>query len=379
MSTGERTRQPRWEIADVLARTDLAQLMDELATPATYNIRGRRWHCPMPDHDDQHASVTLHTDHRGHERWRCWSGDHTHRGDAIDLIVATQRVNRADAIAWLANRAGMIADQPLPPARRKPQRARPNVVPLDPSVVRYVHACEKILWGRTGAPVRDWLHARGFDDDLLRVNQVGADPGRSMMSRQRGLPHGHSLAATFPALDPDGNVQYVQARYLEPIGSDKYDNPAGSLGSNPRLAWTRTADDRTTPGVLLVTEGIPDALTAAGAGYAAVGILGSQAPDDRVADVLARHAARTGRQLVAIVDADTAGRAWGARLAELLTARDYPLGVVEPPTGLDLNAWSASTVSWVTHIDVALPALAAPAFGRATSEPRSSENAPSVL
>ena len=363
----------------MLARTDLAQLMDELATPATYNIRGRRWHCPMPDHDDQHASVTLHTDHRGHERWRCWSGDHTHRGDAIDLIVATQRVNRADAIAWLANRAGMIADQPLPPARRKPQRARPNVVPLDPSVVRYVHACEKILWGRTGAPVRDWLHARGFDDDLLRVNQVGADPGRSMMSRQRGLPHGHSLAATFPALDPDGNVQYVQARYLEPIGSDKYDNPAGSLGSNPRLAWTRTADDRTTPGVLLVTEGIPDALTAAGAGYAAVGILGSQAPDNRVADVLARHAANTGRQLVAIVDADTAGRAWGARLAELLTARDYPLGVVEPPTGLDLNAWSASTVSWVTHIDVALPALAAPAFGRATSEPRSSENAPSVL
>ena len=81
MGTGERTRQPRWEIADVLARTDLAQLLDQLATPATHNIRGRRWHCPMPDHDDQHASVTLHTDHRGHERWRCWSGDHTHRGD----------------------------------------------------------------------------------------------------------------------------------------------------------------------------------------------------------------------------------------------------------------------------------------------------------
>jgi hypothetical protein len=152
MGTGERTRQPRWEIADVLARTDLTQLLDELATPATHSIRGRRWHCPMPDHDDQHASVTMHTDHRGHERWRCWSGDNTHRGDAIDLIVATQRVNRADAIAWLANRAGMIPDQPLPPARRKPQRARPSVVPLDPSVVRYVHACEKILWGRTGAP-----------------------------------------------------------------------------------------------------------------------------------------------------------------------------------------------------------------------------------
>lgn len=346
MGTSERTRQPRWEIADVLARTDLSQLLDELATPATRNIRGRRWHCPMPDHDDQHASVTLHTDHRGHERWRCWSGDHTHRGDAIDLIVATQRTTRADAIAWLAKRAGMIPDQPLPPARRKPQRARPSVVPLDPSVVRYVHACEKILWGRTGAPVRDWLHARGFDDDLLRANHVGADPGRSMMSRQRGLPHGHSLAATFPALDPNGNVQYVQARYLEPIGSDKYDNPAGSLGSNPRLAWTRTADDRTTPGVLLVTEGIPDALTAAGAGYAAVGILGSQAPDDRVADVLVGRTRHVDQRIIAVIDADPAGKAWGELLDDLLATRGSALEIIEPPSKLDLNAWAMLTPGW---------------------------------
>jgi hypothetical protein len=350
MGTGERTRQPRWEIADVLARTDLTQLLDELATPATRSIRGRRWHCPMPDHDDQHASVTMHTDHRGHERWRCWSGDNTHRGDAIDLIVATQRVNRADAIAWLANRAGMIPDQPLPPARRKPQRSRPSVVPLDASVVRYVHACEKILWGNTGAPVRDWLHARGFDDDLLRANHVGADPGRAMMSRQRGLPYGHSLAATFPALDPESNVQYVQARYLEPIGSDKYDNPAGSLGSNPRLAWTRTPDGHTTASVLLVTEGIPDALTAAGAGYAAVGILGSQAPDDRVAMTLAGHAENSGQQMVAIVDADPAGRAWGFRLAGLLEARGHILNVVEPPDGLDLNGWASRCPLWTTAL-----------------------------
>ena len=364
MGTGERTRQPRWEIADVLARTDLTQLLDELATPATRSIRGRRWHCPMPDHDDQHASVTMHTDHRGHERWRCWSGDNTHRGDAIDLIVATQRVNRADAIAWLANRAGMIPDQPLPPARREPQRAGPSVVPLDPSVVRYVHACEKILWGHTGAPVRDWLHARGFDDDLLRANHVGADPGRAMMSRRRGLPHGHSLAATFPALDPEGNVQYVQARYLEPIGSDKYDNPAGSLGSNPRLAWTRTPDGRTTAGVLLVTEGIPDALTAAGAGYAAVGILGSQAPDDRVADVLVRHAGSSGRTLVAIVDADSAGRAWGDRLVGLLERRNQPLDVVEPPEGLDLNGWAIKDSRWTSASGSELLRPIAPALTR---------------
>lgn len=332
--------RPRWDIADVLARTDLACLLDELAEPATHSIRGRRWHCPMPDHDDRHASVTMHTDHRSHERWRCWSGDYTHRGDAIDLVIATQIVSRAEAIDWLANRAGMVLDQRLPPVRRKPRPARTQFVPLDPTVVRYARACERILWTSGGAPVREWLHARGFDDALLRANHVGADPGRRFLPRRRGLPRGPTPAAVLPALDPEGAVRYVQARYLDPVGSDKYDNPAGTLGSNPRLAWTRTPHGETRPGVLLICEGIPDALTAAQAGYDAVGILGSQAPDDRVGAQLARHADDRRRRLVAIIDADPAGRAWGSHLTHLLATRGRELEVVEPPDGLDLNSWA---------------------------------------
>jgi len=244
----------------------------------------------------------------------------------------------------------MIPDHPLPPVTRRPRTTAPIDAPLDPAVVRYVGACEKILWSHTGAPVRDWLHQRGFNDDLLRANHVGADPGRTMLPRLRGLPHGHSIAATFPALGPAGDIAYVQARYLNPVGSDKYDNPAGRLGANPRLAWTQTPDGHTAPGLLLVTEGIPDALTAAAAGYASVGVLGSQAPDTRVAGVLARHSHDTGRALVAIVDADPAGRAWGERLGEMLGERDVSLSVVEPPVGLDLNAWATITPGWSANL-----------------------------
>jgi hypothetical protein len=63
----------------------------------------------------------MHTDHRGHERWRCWSGDNTHRGDAIDLVMSTQHIPRGEAVEWLANRAGMLPDQHLPPISRKPR------------------------------------------------------------------------------------------------------------------------------------------------------------------------------------------------------------------------------------------------------------------
>ena len=340
----------RWQIDDVLARTDLAAILDQVAEPATYNVRGRRWHCPLPEHDDHHASVTMHTDHRGHERWRCWSGDDTHRGDAIDLAVATQLLSRADAIDWLAQRAGMTPDQALAAPAPKRRPTAPTVVPLDPSVTRYAAACERILWSPSGRPVRDWLNQRGLRDDILRVNHVGADPGRRMMRRQRGLPYGNSTAAVFPALDPTGNVRYLQARYLDPGDGPKYDNPAAALGSNPRLAWTQT-ERPPHPGILAVCEGIPDALTAAQAGYSATGVLGSQAPDQRVAARLATHAERHELAIVAVIDSDPAGRAWGQRLGDLLADHGSGLTVVEPPAdGLDLNAWAIRDPCWVEQL-----------------------------
>jgi DNA primase len=336
----------RWQIADVLDRTDLAQILDEIAQPATHSTRGRRWHCPLPEHEDHHASVTMHTDHRGHERWRCWSGDDTHRGDAIDLISVTQRVSRADAIDWLAQRAGMVPDRPLPAPARKRQPRRPTHVPLDPAVVKYAKACERILWGSGGLPVREWLHGRGFSDELIAANHIGADPGRRKMRRRRGLPYGNSIAAVFPALDPEGRIRYLQARYIEPGDGPKYDNPAAALGSNPRLAWTRTLG-RARPNALVVCEGIPDALTAAQAGLRSVGVLGSQAPDESVANRLAAIAARDDVLLTAIVDNDEAGVAWGERLSALLTDHGQTLAVVEPPEpGLDLNSWAAKEDGW---------------------------------
>ena len=111
----------RWQIADVLDRTDLAALLDELTVPSTQLGPGRRWHCPMPEHDDHRASVTMHSDRHGHERWRCWSGDH--RGDAIDLVTAVSNRNRSEAIDWLATRGrhGARTDHSL---RLRPDRSQ---------------------------------------------------------------------------------------------------------------------------------------------------------------------------------------------------------------------------------------------------------------
>jgi DNA primase len=292
----------------------------------------------------------MRTDHRGHERWRCWSGDH--RGDAIDLAMLVQGIDQPAAIELLAGRAGLSPNQPLPPPiRRRPPARVSSVVPLDPAVVQYVHACENILHGRGGKPVRDWLTARGIGPEVARANHVGADPGRSQLFRRKGLPYGGSVAATFPALDHAGNVRYVQARYLNPgEGGDKYDNPSRDLGTNPRISWTIPIG-QPRPGILLVTEGIPDALTAAQAGYTTAAILGSQAPDPAVAARLATRADRDHLHIIAIPDADTAGHRWGQHLSDLLTDHDHTATTLEPPTGKDLNDWAQLDPTWPAHLD----------------------------
>ncbi len=198
-------------------------------------------------------------------------------------------------------------------------------------------------------PVRKWLAARGFTKEVLEANHVGADPGRQRMSRPPGLPRGDGLAAVFPALDPNGVVRYAQTRYLHPSpGGPKFDNPSTSMGSNPRLAWTAPSGDVRRPGTLIVCEGIPDALTAAQYGFQSAAVLGSQYPDHSVATRLAAYGEREPMAIVAVIDADDAGRNFGQRLGELIAESGIDLRIVEPPTaGHDLNDWARESPDWI--------------------------------
>jgi len=349
-------RRTYWKIEDVLDRTDLAALLDEMTEPAGRSGPGRKWHCPMPYHEDHRASVSMFRDRHGHERWRCWSGDH--RGDAIDLVVTVTGRDRSEAIDLLAARAGMHPEQPLPPKRSRPAIA-PAATEMDPAIARYVHACHRILQTPTGRPIREWLHARGLDEITTRTNLIGCDPGRAMMRRQGGLPRGAGMAATLPAYGPTGQLAYVQARYLDvDHAGRKYDNPSAALAPHPRLAFPVNATvDRT--GVLVVCEGLPDALTATQAGFQSVALLGAQTPDEGVAARIANHAINTESRIALVCDPDPAGRRVAALLEPLLAEHGQYALVIEPPDGFDLNDWALHDSAWPERL---APAALEPAL-----------------
>ena len=329
---------------ELLARVDLRALLDALSGEA--GERGR-WHCPDRDHPDTHPSVTVSVDAAGVQRWRCWSGDH--RGTAIDAVVAAQGVGVGDAMRWLADHYGAWPIVERPPAPPAAPVGAPGA-----AVVDYVQRAERLLWTPAGASQREWLAGRGLDEVVLRLNRVGADPGRRFLPRPKGMPGGWP-AVVYPALSPGGTITYAQARYLKPPdGRDKYDNPARSHATNPRVAWLHPTDPPR-PGLLVVTEGVADGLIAAQAGFATVGVLGSQYPDDRVVDAITETTQRSprlaGSTVLVCFDADPSGRAGADRLCALLGARGVPHQPVSPPDGMDLTAWAAAEKDWARRLD----------------------------
>jgi DNA primase len=100
---------------------------------------------------------------------------------------------------------------------------------------------------------------------------------------------------------------------------------------------------------VIVTEGAIDALSAATAGYRAVGVLSAAYGDEAVAAALARLS----QPLVLALDADEAGQAATARLTALLQARGRTpvwLGIREG----DLNDAMRRAGDWPARLDRAV-------------------------
>jgi DNA primase len=325
----------RYARNELLARTDLSALADELLGYHVGDGRNARWPSPVPNHPQTGRTppMSIFTDHRGIERWTCFATGA--KGTAIDLVTTATGRTVTDAMAWLAERAHLDR-QPLERSstRRRTPREPPRREP-SPELRAYVEACERILWEPAGTAVRRWLvDERCLDPDVLRHNRIGADPGPRTLRRAKGLPY-RGPAAVFPALDDQRQPVYLQARYLHPPPNrGKYDNPTATHGRNPRVAAIEPARG-SVHGPTVIAEGIPDALAAATAGYQAVAVLGAGTADLRVVE----HLAGRNGTLVLAFDADNAGRSGSSRLKQLLKEASK-LDVVElMPAAHDLNSW----------------------------------------
>ncbi len=356
---------------EVLARTDLAQLATEICGPPAGHGRSAKWHCPNPDHPDSHPSMTVFAGQRA-ERWKCHACGEG--GTAIDLWMISQHTSVGDAITALGERCGAPAspragDAPprlkhllTTPAPTPTDRTTPRVDTggFDVRVETYVAAAADLLWSHRGEGALQWLHQRGFADPVLRANRVGYDPGPRALRRPKGLPYRGS-GIVLPILGPGEHAVWAQTRYLDPIGAGrKYDSVVSDIAANPRVAVIRTAGP-TRPGVVVLTEGIPDGLAVAHTPTQPVAVVGTANTGPDVAQRL--HDAFPDAAFVVAFDNDVAGRCAGPKLGAHLAELGHTVtATTVPAPHNDLNDWwRADPAGLSEHLDVsAEPALYRP-------------------
>lgn len=325
----------RYDRDALLASVDLRSLADELLSGHHGGERSPTWSCPVPTHvqTGRTPPVSIFVTRWGEQRWRCHGCGAS--GSAIDLVIHTHGVDVRRAMELLASRTGLRADADCPAPRRRSrfpvERSEPH-----PGIEHYAAICAEYLWSPAAAgPARYLTEVRGLNEDVLRLNRIGFDPGSRHLDRPDGVPR--SSGIVLPVLDDDGRAVFTQTRRLgSRATAPRYLNCANRAARNPRVAVYRSSGASTGP--VVVCEGAIDALTAAAAGCRSVAVLGSTVADTRVADRIARlHA----DGVVIAFDADEAGDRGAAGLASLLRARGVCAARLRPPEqASDLNGWS---------------------------------------
>jgi hypothetical protein len=383
----------------VLDRTDLVALATEICGDPQGRGRSARWHCPNPAHPDEHPSMGIYQGFQGRWRWKCHACGEG--GTAIDLLMTGAGMTVREALLDLAQRTG-IAPEPIIPRRPHRRTAPPTpapsasqATPVSPAIGELVSAAADLLWQPVGAGTLRYLHERGFTDELLAANRVGFDPGPRQLPRPEGLPRA-GPGVVFPVLRPaDLHPVYYQVRYLGSRQRRRYDQPAQDLAPNPKLAHL-IFDGPAEPGLTVICEGFPDALTAAHSGLAAVALLGTAHASGSGAPALADRLIEEcpGSAFVVCFDDDTAmkhdkrpaGQNAAIRLADELAHRGQLVLNIQPPTGIkDLNAWWQQSPDVVCnafgHLPVTLgqPAADPPIEGpRPSSRPLEGPTHPNI-
>lgn len=320
---------------EVLSRIALDELADDLLGGGKGTGTGRRWPSPVRSHEQTGKTppMSIFTTRYGEQRWTCFATGAS--GTAIDLVMEAKGHNFRDALWFLADRAG-VSEEPFDKAGRvkpAPRRAplRLAATTPDPALEAYVSSAEAFMDHPDARGPKEWLEARGISEDLWVPNRIGYDPGPQTFPRPDGLPkYGHMIV--FPVRNGEGELVYAQMRHLG-ISDYKYRNPASSIAVNPNVSM----HPRPGAEVVVVAEGIPDALVANRAGFASVAVLGvgSSMREDIVGPI-AKFA--SGQRLVVALDADVNGEIVESVRAKLNDAHDGPVGVLRPEVG-DLSDW----------------------------------------
>src|SRR5437763_2749083 len=144
-------------------------------------------------------------------------------GDAVGYLMRAENLDFIEAIERLAAEAGLAVPQQTPQERERAQRQKTLLEALAAAANFY----EARLWSPAGARAREYLAARGLDEETIRRFRLGWAPSPQEIGDRQALRR--ALSGEFPeALLVEGGLlrqpetgepyDYFRGRVLFPIG-----------------------------------------------------------------------------------------------------------------------------------------------------------------
>ena len=191
-------------------------LSDVVGRRVRLTRKGREYSGLCPFHNEKTASFYVVEDKGFFHCFGC--GAH---GDAIGYLMRAENLDFIDAIERLAGEAGLQVPQSTPQERERAQRQKTLLEALTAAAAFY----EAQLWSPPGGRAREYLTARGLDEETIRRFRLGWAPE----DRQRQALRS-ALSGEFPEAlliegglvrQPEGggtSYDYFRGRVIFPIG-----------------------------------------------------------------------------------------------------------------------------------------------------------------
>lgn len=337
-------RIPDQQIAQITQATDLVELVRERVD---LTHRGKNWIGLCPFHGEKSPSFNVSPEMGIYKCFGCGKA-----GGAFTFLMEMDSLSFPEAAAELARRAGIALegvslDDPHEPLRR--------------AVAWAAERFREHLQGPQGAPAREYLAGRGFEDAtlerfgigfappgwdhlLVRARRDGIDPGvleeAGLVKRRKesdSLYDAFRERVIFPIADARGRVIAFGGRVMPGADKDtpKYINsPESPLYKKSQVlyghAQGREAIRRA--GRVIIVEGYTDVCMAHQHGVGEVVACCGTSLTLEHAHTLARVAKD---QVLFVFDGDGAGVAAAERGLELLLPLGRKIGVVVLPGGAD--------------------------------------------
>jgi len=176
--------------------------------------KGREYAALCPFHNEKTPSFYVVEDKGFFHCFGC--GAH---GDAIGFVMRSENLDFIEAVERLAGEAGLAVPQQTPQERERAQRQKTLLEALAAAAAFY----EAQLWSAAGRHAREYLTARGLDEETIRRFRLGWAPeDRQALRRALGkdFPEPMLVEAGLVRMPEHGGnpYDYFHARVMFPIG-----------------------------------------------------------------------------------------------------------------------------------------------------------------